>query len=100
MRNSGAPEMPPLVFTEEEWTAFLEGARNGEFARSRKDPRQTEVRCRLCGRHPEPGARMRCQRSPGSAATDGAGSGSPRPIRPADARVVRTAAGSPLTPRH
>jgi hypothetical protein len=31
LRNSRDPEGPVLRFTPDEWTAFLGGARNGEF---------------------------------------------------------------------
>ncbi|HSR83577.1 MAG TPA: DUF397 domain-containing protein [Streptosporangiaceae bacterium] len=31
MRNSRYPTGPALVFSRAEWTAFLGGARNGEF---------------------------------------------------------------------
>jgi len=31
IRNSRRPDEPPLVFTAEEWTAFVLGVRAGEF---------------------------------------------------------------------
>jgi hypothetical protein len=31
MRNSRHPDGPALVFTRDEWNAFLGGARDGEF---------------------------------------------------------------------
>ena len=31
MRNSRYPDGPALLFTSAEWTAFLGGARDGEF---------------------------------------------------------------------
>jgi len=31
VRNSRTPEGPALCFTPDEWDAFLDGARNGEF---------------------------------------------------------------------
>jgi hypothetical protein len=31
MRNSAQPDGPVLVFTESEWEAFIEGAKDGEF---------------------------------------------------------------------
>jgi hypothetical protein len=31
VRNSRNPEVPPLVFTADEWKAFISGAKNGEF---------------------------------------------------------------------
>jgi len=31
VRDSKDPESPPLRFTRSEWTAFLAGARDGEF---------------------------------------------------------------------
>ncbi|MEV8593721.1 DUF397 domain-containing protein [Streptomyces sp. NPDC052012] len=31
MRNSGRPESPSLIFTPDEWGAFVSGAREGEF---------------------------------------------------------------------
>ncbi len=31
VRDSKNPESPPLRFTQQEWTAFLAGARAGEF---------------------------------------------------------------------
>ncbi|MGW1893864.1 DUF397 domain-containing protein [Streptomyces sp. NPDC002004] len=31
MRNSGRPEGPSLIFTPDEWGAFVLGAREGEF---------------------------------------------------------------------
>ncbi|PFG98974.1 uncharacterized protein DUF397 [Saccharopolyspora erythraea NRRL 2338] len=31
MRNGADPEGPVLVFTPEEWDAFVEGAKDGEF---------------------------------------------------------------------
>ncbi|MFK4066431.1 DUF397 domain-containing protein [Streptomyces sp. NPDC029674] len=31
MRNSGRPESPSLIFTPQEWGAFVHGARAGEF---------------------------------------------------------------------
>jgi hypothetical protein len=34
VRDSKNPDGPALVFTPDEWSAFLEGARHGEFDRS------------------------------------------------------------------
>jgi hypothetical protein len=31
MRNGGRPESPSLIFTPDEWGAFVLGAREGEF---------------------------------------------------------------------
>jgi hypothetical protein len=31
MRNSGRPDSPSLIFTPDEWGAFVSGARKGEF---------------------------------------------------------------------
>ncbi|MGR6321564.1 DUF397 domain-containing protein [Micromonospora soli] len=31
MRNSAAPDGPVLVFTQDEWDAFVAGAQDGEF---------------------------------------------------------------------
>ncbi|MFG3602374.1 DUF397 domain-containing protein [Micromonospora chersina] len=31
MRNSAEPDGPVLVFTQDEWDAFVAGARDGEF---------------------------------------------------------------------
>ncbi|MEG3630140.1 DUF397 domain-containing protein [Streptomyces poriticola] len=31
MRNSARPESPSLIFTPDEWGAFVTGAREGEF---------------------------------------------------------------------
>lgn len=31
LRHSKHPELPPQVYTPEEWTAFLAGAKDGEF---------------------------------------------------------------------
>jgi Domain of unknown function (DUF397) len=33
MRNSRCPDGPALVFTQAEWTAFVGGLRDGQFAR-------------------------------------------------------------------
>jgi hypothetical protein len=33
VRDSKNPDSPPLIFTGDEWDAFLEGAANGEFDR-------------------------------------------------------------------
>lgn len=31
VRDSNNPQAPPLVFTRDEWAAFIGGAKNGEF---------------------------------------------------------------------
>ncbi|MET8683593.1 DUF397 domain-containing protein [Streptomyces sp. NPDC004732] len=33
LRNAACPDDPALVYSEAEWVAFVQGARNGEFAR-------------------------------------------------------------------
>ncbi|MGW0227507.1 DUF397 domain-containing protein [Actinopolymorpha singaporensis] len=38
MRNAQDPDGPVLVFTEDEWEAFLAGAKDGEF-----DPEELEI---------------------------------------------------------
>jgi hypothetical protein len=37
MRNSEQPDTPALVFTPDEWTAFLDGVGNHEFDRPRSE---------------------------------------------------------------
>lgn len=62
VRDSKHPEQEPLVFTEDEWVAFLDGARAGEF-----DHRQaTPLPCGETTADADGGS-VYCVRSPGHA---------------------------------